>query len=167
MGFFDDLKEGIRRGTEAAQRAREEEAAKEATKKAGKKGAAPQPAATGTGRKPGSTLPEGVYMVNLKKVMEPIVYGTDENGADLILQVSGSIMFRQDEPDSTDVSELRRQVASIAREKIRAALPSMDMSDQKNRMVVANGLNQMIRDALKAKGFTAVFKLPLIIDPAE
>jgi len=162
MGFLDDLKEGIRRGTEAAQRVRDEEAAKEAAKKAGKTGTATKPAAAKTGRQ----LPEGVYMVNLKNAMEPIVYGKDENGADFVLRVSGNIMFKQDTPDSTDAEELKKQVAAIAREKIEAALLTLDLSDQKARLVAANGLDQLIRDDLKAHGFTAVFKLPLILNPA-
>lgn len=157
MGFFDKLKDAMKQASENANR----------------KTAGVQPQAASQNPQPAtaqrkSRLPEGVIMAMLdERNMQPIVYGTDENGKDLVMRVSGAIHFKQDNPDDTDHAVLRKKVAGIAREHIVAGLKTIDPEDLKSLLLLANRLNGEILEDLKANGYTASYKLPLILTPAR
>jgi ribosomal protein S11 len=160
MGFFDKLKDAMKQASENANR-----------KNAGAQPqAAPQsaqPAQAAHAPRKGN-LPEGVIMAFLdERNMEPIVYGTDENGKDLILRVSGAVYFKQDDPDDTDHAVLRKKVAGIAREHIVAGIKTIDPEDLKSLLLLANRLGGEILEDLKANGYTASYKLPLILTPVR
>ncbi|MBR5349098.1 MAG: hypothetical protein IK125_07675 [Lachnospiraceae bacterium] len=160
MGFFDKLKDAMKQASENANR-----------KNAGAQPqAAPQsaqPAKPAAAQRKGG-LPEGVIMAMLdERNMEPIVYGTDENGKDLILRVGGAILFKQDNPDDTDHAVLRKKVAGIAREHIVAGIKTIDPQDLKSLLLLANRLNTEILEDLKVNGYTASYKLPIMLTPAR
>lgn len=157
MGFFDKLKDAMKQASENANR----------KNACAQPQAAPQSAQPAVAQRKGG-LPEGVIMAMLdERNMEPIVYGTDENGKDLILRVGGAILFKQDNPDDTDHAVLRKKVAGIAREHIVAGLKTIDPEDLKSLLLLANRLNGEILEDLKANGYTASYKLPLILTPAR
>lgn len=160
MGFFDKLKDAMKQATENANRKNESAQPQAAPQSA-------QPAQTAHAPRRGG-LPEGVIMAMLdERNMKPIVYATDENGKDLILRVGGAILFKQDQPDDTDHAVLRKQVAGIAREHIAAGIQTIDPQDLKSLLKLANQLNGEILEDLKKNGFTASYKLPLMLTPAR
>lgn len=159
MGFLDNFKAAMKAGAEAAnaniERQRAEKAAAESA-------AHPRPQA----RPHQSRLPEGVIMVSLND-MEPVALGTNSAGQNVALSVSGALLAKPDGATSLDAASQRNEIRNIATEIIRRELiPQIDsMGDLKCLMMAANNLNRVICEELKAHGYTAGMKMPLILHP--
>lgn len=163
MGFLDNFKAAMQRGVDAAnaniERQRAEKAAAEAAQRPQRPQARPQ-------ARPQSRLPEGVVMASLMD-MEPIPLGTNSNGLNVSVKISGAIHAKPMGTSSLDASTQREQIKSIARETLQRELtPRIDsMGDIKFLMLEANRLNKVVIAQLNAYGYEAAFKMPLVIRP--
>lgn len=163
MGFLDNFKAAMKAGAEAGnasiERLRAEKAAEESA-------AHPRPQARPQARPQQSRLPEGVIMVSLND-MEPVALGMNSAGQNVALSVSGALLAKPDGGTSLDAASQRNEIREITAEIIRRELtPRIDsMGDLKSLMMAANNLNKVICEELKAHGYTAGMKMPLILHP--
>lgn len=163
MGFMDNFKAAMQRGAEAANAYNERERAKQqaATPLAGKPQPRPTPRAAGN-----HTLPEGVFMVQLDQ-MEPIDVGTNAKGQNVVLKVSGVINAKSTSETTMDKNAQREAVIKIVRNCIHKNMVSQvgNATDFKYFLRAGTHMNPIVIQELKASGFDAVFKIPLIIRP--
>ena len=164
MGFLDSFQAAMKAGAEAGnasiERLRAEKAAEESA-------AHPHPKAGSQARPQQSRLPEGVIMVSLND-MEPVALGMNSAGQNVALSVSGALLAKPEGETSLNAASQRNEIRSIAAEIIRRELtPQIDsIGDLKNQLTAANNLNRIICEELKAHGYTAGMKMPLILHPA-
>lgn len=160
MGFLDNFKQAMAAAKDAAnaniERQRAEKAAAEA---------AQRPQARPQAR-PQSKLPEGVIMASLME-MEPIALGTNSQGQDVLVKISGAILAKPMGVSSLDAAGQREEVKNITREILTRELSSKadSMRDVKFLMLEGNRLNKVVIAELNARGYEAAFKMPLMIRP--
>ena len=159
MGFLDNFKAAMKAGTEAANANIERQRAEKA---AAENASRPQPQA----RPHQSRLPEGVIMVMLNRI-QPIELGVNSNGQNVLLTVNGTILAKPQGQSSLDDAAHRNEIRRIVTEIIRRELaPQIDlMGDLKFLMKTANDLNKIVCDELKARGYEAAFRIPMVIRP--
>ena len=163
MGFLDNFKQAMEAAKEAAnnniERQRAEKAAAEAAQRPQ---ARPQPARTQ------SRLPEGVVQANLMQ-MDPIPLGTNSNGQNVMVSISGVIRAKAMGASSLDSNAQRVEIKNIVRETLtRELAPNINsMGDLKFLMLTANRLNPVVIEAIKARGYEAAFTMPLVIRPVN
>ncbi|MBR6254007.1 MAG: hypothetical protein IKR22_01105 [Clostridiales bacterium] len=165
MGFLDNFKQAMEAAKEAAnnniERQRAEKAAAEAAQKPQTQ-ARPQPARTQ------SRLPEDVVQANLMQ-MDPIPLGTNSNGQNVMVSISGVIRAKAMGVSSLDSNAQRVEIKNIVRETLtRELAPNINsMGDLKFLMLTANRLNPVVIEAIKARGYEAAFTMPLMIRPVQ
>ena len=162
MGFLDNFKAAMQRGVDAANANIERQRAEQA---AAAGAARPQPQAKPQPRT-GHKLPEGVVMASLDD-LEPIALGTNSRGQEVIMHVRGAFLAKPMGTCTLDTGAQRTEIKRIVRETLaREMAPQIEsMGDLKFLMVFANRMNQTVCEALKAHGFEAAVKLPLVIRP--
>ena len=162
MGFLDNFKAAMQRGAEAAnaniERQRAEKAAAEGATR-------PQPQARPQAR-PQSKLPEGVVMASLSDI-GPIELGTDAKEQNVVMNIGGTILAKPMGQSTLDSSAQREEIKRIARESLlREMAPQIEsMGDVKFLMTFANRMNRVVCEDLKAYGYEAAFRIPLMITP--
>ena len=167
MGFLDNFKQAMEAAKEAAnaniERQRAEKAAAEAAQKPQ---AQTRPQQARPQARPQSKLPEGVVMTSLMD-MEPIALGTNSQGLNVQMKISGAILAKPMGASSLDEAGQREEVKAIARETLaREPTQNIDsMGDVKFLMLEANRLNRTVIADLNARGYQAAFKMPLFIRP--
>ena len=116
--------------------------------------------------RPQSRLPEGVVQANLMQ-MDPIPLGTNSNGQNVMVNISGVIRAKAMGVSSMDSNGQREEIKSIVRETLTRELsPQIDsMGNLKFLMLEANRLNKVVIAELNARGYEAAFTMPLIIRP--
>ena len=162
MGFLDNFKAAMQRGVDAANANIDRQRAEQA---AAAGAAGPQPQAKPQPRT-GHKLPEGVVMASLDD-LEPIALGTNSRGQEVIMHVRGAFVAKPMGTCTLDTGAQRTEIKRIVRETLaREMAPQIEsMGDIKFLMVFANRMNQTVCEALKAHGFEAAVKLPLVIRP--
>lgn len=158
MGFLDNFKAAMQRGVEAANANIERQKAEKA---AAERAARPQSPA-----RPQSKLPEGVVMATLND-MEPIALGTNSKGQEVIMHVNGTLLAKPMGPVTLDANAQRMEIKRIVREKLQSEMVSQieSMGDLKFLMMFANRMNRAVCEELKAHGYEAAVKIPLVIRP--
>ena len=159
MGFLDNFKAAMKAGSEAANANIERQ---RADKAAAENASRPQPQA----RPHQSRLPEGVIMVALNRI-QSIELGVNSKGQNVLLTVNGTLLAKQQGQTSLDDAAQRNKIRSIITEVIRRELaPQIDsMGDLKFLMKTANDLNRIVCEELKARGYDAAFRIPMVIRP--
>ena len=164
MGFLDNFKQAMAAAKDAAnnniERQRAEKAAAET---------ALRPQVNSQAKhapRPQSRLPEGVVQANLMQ-MDPIPLGTNSNGQNVMVSISGVIRAKAMGASSLDSNAQRVEIKNIVRETLTRELsPQINsMSDLKFLMLEANRLNKVVIAELNARGYEAAFTMPLIIRP--
>ena len=166
MGFLDNFKEGWKKGVEAANATLEKQRAEKAAA-AGTVHPQAQPRPQARPQQAGHhSLPEGVIMVSLND-MEPIGLGTNSKGQDVFMHISGTFLAKPSGQTSLDAEAQRADVKRIAREVLEIELtPRIEsMGDLMYLMKCANNLNKTVCEGLKAQGYDAAVKIPLVIRP--
>ena len=155
MGLFDNFKEAMKRGSEAAnahierERAKQQAAAQPAV----------QPAQKHAPRK--STLPEGVVMSTLPD--EPYIFG------DVKMRVTASILTKKRSGEQIDPAVQRQEIKDIAKEILMREIPASGAAsgDLKACLLAGNHIGQIIIAELNSRGYEARFKIPLMIRPMQ
>ena len=162
MGFLDNFKAAMQRGAEAANANIERQRAEKA---AAANAARPQMQANHQPR-PSHKLPEGVVMASLSDI-GPMELGTDSKGKKVVMNIGGTILAKPMGQSTLDSNAQREEIKRIARESLsREMVPQIDsMGDVKFLMTFANRMNRVICEDLKAYGYEAAFRIPLMITP--
>ena len=162
MGFLDNFKAAMQRGAEAANANIERQRAEKA---AAANAARPQMQANHQPR-PSHKLPEGVVMASLSDI-GPMELGTDSKGQKVVMNIGGAILAKPMGQSTLDPNAQREEIKRIARESLsREMVPQIDsMGDVKFLMTFANRMNRVICEDLKAYGYEAAFRIPLMITP--
>ena len=163
MGFFDNFKAAMQRGVEAANANIVRQKAEQAARQNVRPAARPAPQRPAGAR---HQLPEGVVMASLMD-MPPLQLGTNSNGQNVAVNISGAIHAKPMGVSSLDAAAQREEVKRIAAETIQRELtPKIDsMGDIKFLMLEANRLNKVVVAELNAHGYEAAFKMPLVVRP--
>jgi len=162
MGFLENFKAAMQRGAEAAnaniERQRAEKAAASGTARQQMQ-ARPQPHQN-------HKLPEGVVMASLQDI-EPIALGTNSKGQNVIMNINGTILAKPMGQSALDANAQREEIKRIAWETLsREMIPQIEsMGDLKYLMLFANRMNRVVCEELKAHGYEAAFRIPLVIRP--
>lgn len=162
MGFLDNFKAAMQRGVDAANANIERQRAEQA---AAAGAARPQPQAKPQPRT-GHKLPEGVVMASLQDI-GPIDLGTDSKGQNVVMNISGTILAKPMGQSTLDPNAQREEIKRIARESLsREMAPQIEsMGDLKFMLTFANRMNRVVCEDLKAYGYEAAFRIPLMITP--
>ncbi|MBR2750846.1 MAG: hypothetical protein IKD90_06925 [Clostridiales bacterium] len=162
MGFLDNFKAAMQRGAEAANANIERQRAEKA-------------AAAGTARpqashqaRPHNKLPDGVVMASLDSI-EPIALGTNSSGQNVIMKIHGTILAKPMGQSTLDPNAQREEIKRITLETLsREMVPQIEsMRDVKFLMTFANRMNRVVCENLKAYGYEAAFRIPLMIAPVQ
>jgi len=165
MGFLDNFKAAMQRGAEAAnaniERQRAEKAAAESrmvrrAQPQGRPQARPQQ---------GHTLPEGVVAVSLNDMQ--IALGTNSKGQNVIMFIHGTLLAKPMGQTTLDKEAQKAEIGRIARETLEREIIHQieSMGDLKFLMMFANRMNRVICEEIKAHGYEAAMKMPLVIRP--
>ena len=159
MGFFDNLKEAMQRGNEAANNYIERENANKAAAAQAQK-AQTQPAPKK------SNLPEGVFMVLLNRI-EPVILGPNGEGKTVVVGIDGAILAKDVVNPGSDDGENRKKILKIVGEYVTNDIKANagSMSDVKFVLKYRTNLGERVIGLLKENGFEAAYKLPLMIHP--
>ena len=162
MGFLDNFKAAMQRGVDAANANIERQRAEQA---AAAGAAGPQPQAKPQPRT-GHKLPEGVVMASLQDI-GPIDLGTDSKGQNVVMNISGTILAKPMGQSTLDPNAQREEIKRIARESLsREMAPQIEsIGDLKFMLTFANRMNRVVCEDLKAYGYEAAFRIPLMITP--
>ncbi len=164
MGFLDNFKAAMQRGAEAAnaniERQRAEKAAASGTTRQQMK-ARPQPHQN-------HKLPDGVVMASLDSI-EPVALGTNSSGQNVIMKIHGTILAKPMGQSTLDPNAQREEIKRITLETLsREMVPQIEsMRDVKFLMTFANRMNRVVCENLKAYGYEAAFRIPLMIAPVQ
>ena len=101
--------------------------------------------------------------------MDPIPLGTNSNGQNVMVSISGVIRAKAMGASSLDSNAQRAEIKNIVRETLtRELAPNINsMGDLKFLMLTANRLNPVVIEAIKARGYEAAFTMPLVIRPVQ
>ena len=170
MGFLDNFKAAMKAGADAAnaniERQRAEKAAAQGARPAQARPQSAQARPHSAQARPQSRLPEGVIMATLND-MEPLPLGINSQGINVAVKISGTILAKPMGVCPLDANAQREEVKKIVRATLQRELaPQVNsMGDIKFLMVTANRMNPVVIENLKASGFEAAFKIPLVIRP--
>ena len=99
----------------------------------------------------------------------PMELGTDSKGQKVVMNIGGAILAKPMGQSTLDPNAQREEIKRITLETLsREMVPQIEsMRDVKFLMTFANRMNRVVCENLKAYGYEAAFRIPLMIAPVQ